>query len=148
MNTSTASTSRADVYSRVTAPLEPLRTPAVGDIDGDRRAEIVDTAGEHVYAWELDGTPVAGFPVRLNPDFSRPEDRRRENHVKRGFFAAPVLADLSGGSALEIVATAMDQHVYAFDGSGAYLMSRAAEGGDSFGRAIASGKEGACAGMA
>ena len=79
----------APVYGRVQAPLEPLRTPAIGDIDGDRRAEIVDTAGEHVYAWELDGTPVAGFPVRLNPDFSRPEDRTRENHVKRGFFAAP-----------------------------------------------------------
>ena len=109
----------APVYGRVQAPLEPLRTPAIGDIDGDRRAEIVDTAGEHVYAWELDGTPVAGFPVRLNPDFSRPEDRTRENHVKRGFFAAPVLADLTGGPALEIVATAMDQHVYAFDGSGA-----------------------------
>ena len=107
------------VYSRVEAPLEPLRTPAIGDIDGDRRAEIVDTAGEHVYAWELDGTPVAGFPVRLNPDFSRPQDRTRENHVKRGFFAAPVLADLTGGPALEIVATAMDQHVYAFDGGGA-----------------------------
>jgi hypothetical protein len=109
----------APAYSRVEAPLEPLRTPAIGDIDGDRRAEIVDTAGEHVYAWELDGTPVTGFPVRLNPDFSRPQDRTRENHVKRGFFAAPVLADLVGGPALEIVATAMDQHVYAFDGAGA-----------------------------
>ena len=81
----------APAYARVEAPLEPLRTPAIGDVDGDRRAEIVDTAGEHVYAWELDGTPVAGFPVRLNPDFSRPEDRTRENHVKRGFFAAPCL---------------------------------------------------------
>jgi hypothetical protein len=108
----------APAYTRMEAPLEPLRTPAIGDIDGDRRAEIVDTAGEHVYAWEVDGTPVGGFPVRLDPDFSRPEDRTRENHVKRGFFAAPVLADLTGGPALEIVASAMDQHVYAFDGSG------------------------------
>ena len=86
---------RAPAFSRVAPPREPLRTPAIGDIDGDRRAEIVATAGEHVYAWELDGTPVAGFPVRLNPDFSRPQDRTRENHVKRGFFAAPVLADLA-----------------------------------------------------
>ena len=111
----------APAYGRVSPPREPLRTPAIGDIDGDRRAEVVATAGEHVYAWELNGTPVAGFPVRLDPDLSRPEDRTRENHVKRGFFAAPVLADLRGGPALEIVASAMDQHVYAFDGAGVAL---------------------------
>ncbi|MEA2311186.1 MAG: hypothetical protein QOE28_1154, partial [Solirubrobacteraceae bacterium] len=109
----------APAFSRVAVPREPLRTPAIGDIDGDRNAEIVDTAGEHVYAWHLDGTPVAGFPVRLNPDFSRPQDRTRENHVKRGFFASPVLADLSSHPGLEIVAASMDQHVYAFDGAGA-----------------------------
>ncbi|MEA2312143.1 MAG: hypothetical protein QOE28_2111, partial [Solirubrobacteraceae bacterium] len=55
----------------------------------------------------------------LNPDFSRPQDRTRDNHVKRGFFASPVLADLSSHPGLEIVAASMDQHVYAFDGAGA-----------------------------
>ena len=29
-------------------------------------------AGEHVYAWEADGSAVPGFPVRLDPALSRP----------------------------------------------------------------------------
>ncbi len=53
-------------------PREALRTPAIGDIAGDVEPEIVSTAGEHVYAWQLDGDPVAGFPVRLNPALSQP----------------------------------------------------------------------------
>ena len=32
--------------------------------------EIVDTAGEHVYAWELDGTRA--FKTRLDPSLSEP----------------------------------------------------------------------------
>ena len=114
-------------------PRETLRTPAIGDIDGDLEAEIVAAAGEHVYAWELDGDPVLNFPVRLDPVLSEPcqapdpdkpcfvAGSRRitsDNHIKRGIFGSPALADLSGGPALEIVVTALDQHVYAWEGDG------------------------------
>ena len=71
-----------------------LRTPAIGDIDGDLEPEIVDSAGEHVYAWNADGTVVPGFPVRLDPALSLPQDRTRNNHIKRGFSASPALGDL------------------------------------------------------
>ncbi|MEO8688471.1 MAG: VCBS repeat-containing protein [Solirubrobacteraceae bacterium] len=108
-------------FSRVAPPREALRTPAIGDIDGDLEPEIVDSAGEHVYAWNLDGSPVPGFPVRVNPDFSRPQDRTRSNHVKRGFIASPALADLQGDGALEIAIGALDQHVYAWNGKGQAL---------------------------
>ena len=54
----------AAAYSSVDPPREVLRTPAIGDINGDMEPEIVDSAGEHVYAWKADGTPVPGFPVR------------------------------------------------------------------------------------
>ena len=53
-------------------PRESLRVPAIGDINNDHEAEIVATAGERVYAWNLDGSRVAGFPVRVNPAFSDP----------------------------------------------------------------------------
>jgi hypothetical protein len=105
-------------YSAVDPPREVLRTPAIGDINGDLEPEIVDSAGEHVYAWKADGTPVPGFPVRLDPAFSRPQDRTRQNHVKRGFTASPVLSDLNGDANLDIVIAGLDQHVYAWDGSG------------------------------
>jgi subtilase family protein len=108
----------APSYTSVDPPREVLRTPAIGDIDGDMEPEIVDAAGEHVYAWNADGSTVPGFPVRLDPAFSRPQDRTRNNHVKRGFTASPVLSDLNGDGRLEIVIAALDQHVYAWDGSG------------------------------
>jgi hypothetical protein len=110
---------QAPAFTRVQAPREPLRTPAIGDVDGDMAADIVDSAGEHVYAWHMDGTPVTGFPVRIDPDLSRPADRTRQNHIKRGFMASPVLADLDPGRpGLEIVIGALDQHLYAFNGAG------------------------------
>jgi hypothetical protein len=108
----------AAAYSSVDPPREVLRTPAIGDINGDMEPEIVASAGEHVYAWKADGTPVPGFPVRLDPSFSRPEDISKQNHVKRGFTSSPVLADLNGDGKLDIIVAGLDQHVYAWDGSG------------------------------
>ncbi len=114
------------------APREALRTPAIGDIDGDLEVEIVSTAGEHVYAWELDGGLVTGFPLRINPALSapcksgiakpcfRPGDRAitSSNHIKRGFLGSAVLADLDVDGRLDIVAASLDQHVYAWTGDG------------------------------
>jgi hypothetical protein len=113
-------------------PREPLRVPAIGDIDGDREADIVATAGERAYAWHLDGSPVSGFPVRLDPALSNPcvpgashpcfdaSDRAitTDNHIKRGFLGSAALADLDGDGRLDIVAGALDQHLYAWDGAG------------------------------
>ena len=110
-------------YNSVDPPREVQRTPAIGDIDGDYEPEIVNTAGEHVYAWDAEGNPIPGFPVRLDPALSLPQDRTRTNHIKRGFSGSPVLGDLVPEALgqprrLEIVATALDQHVYAWDGDG------------------------------
>ena len=102
-------------------PREVPRTPAIGDIDGDLEPEIVDTAGERVYAWNADGSRARGFPVRVNPDFSRPEDISKRNHVKRGFIASPVLADLDGNGRLDVIAAGLDQHLYAWSGRGRAL---------------------------
>ena len=113
-------------------PLEPVRAPAVGDLTGDGEPEIVATAGEHVYAWDRRGERLDGFPVRIRPRLSTPcvrgtekpcfdaDDRliTHDNHIKRGFFGSPALADLDDDGRLDVVAGALDQHVYAWDGRG------------------------------
>ena len=120
------------VPAGVATPRASLRVPAIGDVDGDREPEIVASAGEHVYAWEADGSEVAGFPVRIDPDLSEPcvagvpkpcfdaADRAitEDNHIKRGIFGSPALADLDGDGRLDVVTGSMDQHVYAWDGQG------------------------------
>ena len=108
----------APAYQSLAPPREVLRTPAIGDIDGDMEPEIVDSAGEHIYAWHEDGTPVEGFPVRVDPAFSQPADETKQNHVKRGFASSPTLTDLNGDGKLDIAIPALDQHLYAWDGSG------------------------------
>jgi Subtilase family len=132
----------------VPAPRESLRVPAIGDIDADREPEIVVTGGEHVYAWHLDGARVRGFPVGVDRALSEPcvegapepclaPDQRAitpENHIKRGFAGSPALADLDEDGSLDIVAGAMDQHLYAWDGRGRELpgfpVKLATEGAD------------------
>jgi hypothetical protein len=118
-------------------PHEPLRTPAIGDLDADGEPEIVATAGEHVYAWNRRGNAVPGFPARIDPALSEPcnagvekpcfdaEDRAitPEHHIKRGFLGSVALANLDSEPGLEIVAGSLDQHVYAFDGDGGALGS-------------------------
>jgi hypothetical protein len=111
-----AHTGSGVIKSGVAAPREVLRTPAIGDVDGDMEPDIVDSAGEHVYAWHANGKRLKGFPVRLNPDFSKREDISKENHVKRGFFSSPTLGDLNGDGRLDITLPGLDQHLYAWDG--------------------------------
>jgi hypothetical protein len=86
--------------------------PAFGDIDGDGQGEIVVTTHQigtfafgSLYAFEIDGSNVAGFPVA----------------TEGGGVLTPALADLDGDGALEIIITVRDWPdglVYVFRGNG------------------------------
>ena len=96
-------------------------SPAVGDIDGDGQPEIVHGTGsfypgrmERIYAWNCDGSAVAGWPVTTNGEV----------------ISSPVLANLDGDAALEVVATASNSgssdgkfRLYAFNGNGGQIFS-------------------------
>jgi len=116
-----------------------LGAPAVGDLDGDGRPEVVaaDVQGK-LYVWEADGTPRAGFPVStlaaysyshrserdlLTEDGQVPDRTNRhtdQNRLARGFGASPALGNLDGSAdgSLEIIIGALDRHVYAWHADG------------------------------
>jgi hypothetical protein len=85
---------------------------AYGDIDGDGKGEIVVTTHEvgtfakgTVYAFEHNGTNTAGFPVTTDG----------------GAVRTPVLADLDGDQALEIIVAMRDWPeglIYVYKGDG------------------------------
>jgi FG-GAP-like repeat len=90
-------------------------SPAVGDIDGDGRPEIVVGTGSfwpdrthRIYAFETDGTPTPGWPVTTDGQVG----------------TAPALGDLDGDGVPEVVVTDDDTGpsgtfaVYAFRGNG------------------------------
>lgn len=99
-----------------------LASPAAADLDGDGRLELV-AAGldRHVYAWHLDGSPVAGFPV-LVVDPTRVASIDPESHavtfrdpdeVGDGgeLVVTPALGDLTGDGRPEIVVGAQEQYL-------------------------------------
>ena len=67
-----------------------------------------------IYAWDSSGTLLPGWPVHSNPDYSASSARDRFNRLLPGFLGAPSLADLTGNGTLDVVASGMDRHVYAF----------------------------------
>ncbi|HEV7679584.1 MAG TPA: S8 family serine peptidase [Candidatus Dormibacteraeota bacterium] len=94
---------------------------AVGDLAGAHGSALDVVAGDvtgRVYAWDSHGRMLPGFPVRTLPQYSGPAVRDPHNRVLRGVFAAPVLADLDHNGGLDVVASAMDRHLYAWHPDG------------------------------
>ena len=102
-----------------------LASLASGDLDGDGSPEVVAADYEgHVYAWNARGRRLwtgstrlewSGKPLRPFADVRR----GKRNRTQRGFIGSPVLADLDRDGKLEVVAAAMDRHVYAWHHDGA-----------------------------
>jgi hypothetical protein len=94
---------------------------AVGDLNdasGHRYDVVASDFSGRVYAWSAAGRLLPGFPVRTDPEFSSPTARDDVNRLQRGIVGAPALADLQGDGKLDIVTSAMDRHVYAWQPSG------------------------------
>ena len=72
--------------------------PAVGDIDGDGKPEIVATGSQCIYAWHVDGTPVKGWPVKAEPGYFF------------GWIHHVVLSDLDNDGYLEVLACAFHDY--------------------------------------
>ncbi len=121
-------------------PFTPiLADVAIGDFEGDGSPEVVatDVKGK-LYVWDAQGVRRPGFPVSTRPEYSNARRSERDpsteagllpdkfnrknqhNRLGRGFAGGPTLANLDGSAdgSLEIIAGAMDRHIYAWHADG------------------------------
>ncbi len=91
--------------------------PVIANLTGDTRPEIAVTDMDgHLSVWSSTGTLI--WRRSVDPNFSTQSVTDKVNRFKRGFLASPAAGDLDGNGTLEIVAAAMDRHVYAWNGDG------------------------------
>jgi hypothetical protein len=94
-----------------------LATPAVGDVTGDRRPEILETGLDgRLYGWDSRGRRLRGFPFHIA--LEAPAEHGR---LDAAIYASPALADLDGDGRLDVVFGAADQRIYAVRGDGTSL---------------------------
>jgi MYXO-CTERM domain-containing protein len=100
---------------------------AVGSLNGDGKLQVVTgTLDGYLYAWNVDGSMVSGFPVQSDPahyldgthDYTTDAGIQVSYVLGKGFFAAPVLYDLDGTGKLEIIAACEDGYLYVWDSTG------------------------------
>lgn len=110
------------VSGKVDGPI--IGALSAGDLRHDGGLDVVAADFEgHVYAWNARGKRI--FTAHTNPDYSgrplKPFHNVRvptTGRTQRGFLTAPVVADLDGDGRPEIIAAAMDRHLYAWHANG------------------------------
>jgi hypothetical protein len=108
-----------------------IPSPAIGDLDGDGKKEIVlATWPGTIFVVNSDGTARKPFPKTLPRIPSCPLDPTAPSvgtcmdvphRFARGVFGSPVLADMDKDGKLEIVVAAFDGNIYVFKADGTLM---------------------------
>ncbi len=111
---------------------EPMvNAPAIADLDGDGKMEIVvSTYAGTIYVIGNDGKVQPGWPKRLpnvpscSLDPSAPSAQPcmgEDTRIARGAFASPVLIDMDKDGKLDIIQAAFDGKIYIYHADGSPL---------------------------
>ncbi|MBU1071668.1 immune inhibitor A, partial [bacterium] len=92
---------------------ELVGAPAVADLDGDGRHDLIMLTSTHLYAAAVNGAPLAGFPLELLGQFPLAEETRLDGGI--------VVFDATGDGRNEMYVTTDGGHLLGFDATGRLL---------------------------
>lgn len=93
----------------ISIPTRDAGATAIGDIDGDRRKEIVFVSANKIYAYHFNGVLADNFPQPLGPESSSP-------HA-----ISPIIADVDNDGVQDVIAAGPSGNVYAYNRDGKLL---------------------------
>lgn len=93
----------------------PVAAPAVADVDGDGRSELVVATPHWLHARSLSGVSLRGFPIELADRFLEREERE---HL---FTSAPVVADVDADGLNEILMESNLGLLHGIDSDGGFV---------------------------